>query len=173
MKNFKRIILFLPLIIFIVALSWRLIGINSQGETWDEVAYFDAGKNILHNLKKMDFKSSDWDINKEHPPVGKYIYALASIPSYYHHTTDYTYGRLASALMGALTILIVFYLAKDLFSTEVAALSALILTFLPDLVGLNKVLGLDSPTLLFFTLTVFLFIKACKKQSKFFLFYLA
>jgi len=165
MKKFKKIIIYLPLILFIVALSWRLIGINKQGETWDEVAYFNAGRTYLHNLKKLDFNSEAWDINKEHPPVGKYIYALASIPAYSHQVTDYTYGRLASALMGALTILIVFYLAKDLFSTEVAVLAGLILTFIPDLVGLNKVLGLDSPTLLFFTLTVFLFIKACKKLS--------
>jgi len=165
MKKYPKIISFLPLILVIIALAWRLIGINAQGETWDEIAYFDAGKNILHNLRKLDFNSADWDINKEHPPIGKYIYAAVSFPSYIHDSRDFTNGRVASAIMGALTILIVFYLAKDLFSIEVAALSALILTFLPDLVGLNKVLGLDSPTLLFFTLTIFLFIRACKKLN--------
>lgn len=165
MKKYNKILKYIPFIIFAFAFAWRLIGINAQGETWDEIAYFDAGHAIMANIKNADFDSNNWDINKEHPPIAKYIYGVVSIPSFLNNTVDYTNGRVASAFMGALTILIVFYLAKELFTVEIASLSAVILTFMPDLVGLNKVYGLDTPTLLFFTLTIYLFIKACKGQN--------
>lgn len=161
----NKFIKFLPLIIFVIALSWRLVGLNAQGETWDEIVYFDAGHSYLANIKNLDFNANHWGFNREHPPIAKFIYAAVSIPSYINHTTDYTNGRVASAIMGALTILIVYFLAKDLFSVKVAALSAIILTFMPNLVGLNKVYGLDTPTLLFFTLTIYLFISACYQKS--------
>ncbi len=165
MAKLKKIKIYLPLLIFAFALLIRLWGINLQGETWDEAAYFDAGKSYLKNIKALDFNSSHWDANKEHPPVAKYIYGLVSIPQYINGETDYTNGRVASAIMGALTILIVFYLAKELFSTKVAVLSAIILSLIPYFIGLNIVYGLDTPTTLFFCLTLYLFIMAIQKSS--------
>lgn len=163
-----KIISYLPIIIFILALSWRIIGLNAQGETWDEIAYFDAGKSYLSNIKHLNFDANNWDFNREHPPIGKYIYAFVSIPAYLEDEINYTYGRIASSIMGALTILIVFFLAKDLFSKKIATLASIILIFMPNLVGLNKVYGLDSPTLLFFTLTIYLFIRACHEKKHIF-----
>jgi len=161
----QKIKIILPLLIFILAFGWRLWGLNAQGETWDEIAYFNASKSYMRNIKNLDFDAQDWNANKEHPPIAKYIYGIASIKPFLEDKTDYTFGRFTSALMGTFTILLVFYLAKDLFSVRVATLSALILTFIPHFVGLNKVYGLDTPTCLFFVLTIYLFIKAILKSS--------
>lgn len=168
--NSYKLTILIPVIIFVIAFGWRLIGINSQGETWDEIAYYNAGKQYLQNIKHFDFNSSHWDANKEHPPVAKYIYGLVSIKPYLENKVDYTPGRVASAFMGALTVLLVYFIGKYLFSCQVGILAALILAFTPYLVGLNKVYGLDTPTVLFFTLTAFLFLKAVTKNSNFYYF---
>lgn len=163
--NKKIFTILIPLIIFLLAFGWRLWGLNSQGETWDEIAYFNAGHEYMKNLKNLDFNADHWIANREHPAVAKYIYGLISIPSYLSGETNYTAGRTASALMGVLTVLIVYLLGRDLFSKRVGILAALILTFTPALVALNKVYGLDSPTILFFTLTIYLFIRALTKNN--------
>jgi len=164
-EKLTKIKIYFPIIIFLLAFVWRLWGINSQGETWDEIAYYNAGHSYAANLKNFDFDSDHWNFNKEHPPLAKYFYALVSFPAYLNNTTDYTNGRILSAFLGALTVLIVFFLTRELFSNRHAVIASLVLIFMPILVGLNKVFGLDSPTILFYTLTLYLFILAIKRSS--------
>lgn len=152
-------------IIFLVALLFRLWGINSQGETWDEIAYFNAGKVYYNNIQHRDFYAPDWVANKEHPPIAKYIYGLVSIPSYIIEEVDYTNGRIASAIMGSLTVVLVYLISFKLFDRKNAILASLILAFLPSFIAYNKVYGLDTPTILFFTLTVYLFLLAVKRKN--------
>lgn len=164
MKNNKLVIL-IPLFIFLVAFGIRLYGLNFQGETWDEIAYYNASHQYLSNVKHLDFNSDHWNANKEHPPIAKYIYAFFSINNYLKAETDFTSGRVASALMGALTVLITYLIGRDLFSRKVGIVSAIILMLLPYFIGFNKVYGLDTPTVLSFTLTVWLFLRAVKLNS--------
>lgn len=164
-KKLDKIKVYLPILIFLLAFIWRLWGIDAQGETWDEIAYYNAGHSYLANIKHGDFNAEHWDANKEHPPLAKYLYAVVSIKPYTQDVINYDYGRVLSAFMGALTVLIVFYLMKDLFSNRYGVIAALILTFMPILVGLNKVFGLDTPTVLFYTLTIYLFISAITKNK--------
>lgn len=165
MHRNKKLIWLIPVCIFLIALGVRLWDINAQGETWDEIAYFNASKSYMRNLKNLDFNAQHWNANKEHPPIAKYIYGLGSLSAYLNHELDYTNGRILSAIMGALTILIIYFFAKDLFSIRVATLSSAILIFLPQFIGLNKVYGLDTPTTLFFVLTIYLFTKAIINSS--------
>lgn len=166
----NKLTILIPIIVFLIAFGWRLWGINSAGETWDESAYYNAGKQYLRNIKNLDFNPDHWDANKEHPPIAKYIYGLVSIKPYLEDKTDYTPGRIASALMGALTILLVYLIGKNLFSQRVGILAALILSFMPYFVGFNKIYGLDTPTVLFFTITIWLFLRAVINNSNFYYF---
>lgn len=162
------------ILIFFVAFTFRLWGINAQGQTWDEVAYYDGGKEYITNLYHFDFASADWHKNFEHPPVGKWLYGFAGILSYkniLHINIDqFTYGRIASSLMGSLTIILVYYLVVEIFkSKKIAIIASLILTFLPVFIAHNKVLGLETPTALFYTLAVYLFYLGLTKDKKYFL----
>lgn len=161
----NQLIILIPLAIFLVAFGIRLYGLNAQGETWDEIAYFNAGKSYFRNIYHLDFQADHWNINKEHPPIGKYILGLASLKDYQDDITDFTAGRVASALMGALTVLIVYLIGKDLFSKKTGIISAIILMLLPYFIGFNKVYGLDTPTVLSFTLTIWLFLRAVKLNN--------
>lgn len=167
MKKDKFKIWLIPLIIFLIALAIRLWGINAQGQTWDELAYYDGGKSYITNLYRLDFNSSNWRVNFEHPPVAKWIYGIAGIPTYKSaiFSDKFTPGRITSALMGALTILIVYFFVLELFkSKKTAIIAALILTFLPQFIAHNKVLGLETPSALFYTVAVYLFYLGLTKK---------
>src|SRR3989338_2580136 len=99
---------FLVSIIFIGSLLIRIIGLNSPGDTFDEVYYYRAGHQYIENIRNLDFNKDSWAINFEHPPLAKYIYGLVSWRNYNEQNPDYTSGRLASAMMGSLTAGIVF-----------------------------------------------------------------
>lgn len=162
------------ILIFLVSFVFRLWGINAQGQTWDEVAYYDGGKEYIANLYHLDFSSSDWNKNFEHPPVGKWLYGFADILSYKKilpiNVDQFTYGRIASAVMGSLTIVLVYYLVIAILkSKKTAVIAALILTFLPVFIAHNKVLGLETPTALFYTLSVYLFYLGLTQDKKYFL----
>lgn len=162
----------IPLLIFVISLTIRLIGINSQGQTWDEIAYYDAGKSYVSNVYHLDFNPSDWRATYESPPVAKWIYGIAGIPSYKNVdiSDKFTFGRIASAIMGSLVVLLVYMFSLVLFKSKKTALvSALILAFLPHFIAHNKVEGLETPSALFYALTLFLFYLGLTKKSSYFI----
>lgn len=138
------------------ALCFRLWGLNGAGETWDEVAYFDAGQSYVHNLRTLDGQAADWDANHEHPPVGKWLYAAVSLGAYRAHIVDYTGGRALSAVLGTLTVLLTMLIGVRLYSRRIGLLAGGILALLPIMIALNRVYGLDTPTTFFFALTTWL-----------------
>ena len=159
------------LIIFLIAFGVRIYDLNAAGQTWDELPYYDGGKEYVRNLYHLDFNPDHWGKNFEHPPVAKWIYGIASIPTYKNFQGDqFSYGRLASACMGALTIIIVYFFVLELFkSKKIAILSALILCFLPTFIAHNKVMGLETPSALFYTWAVYWFYIGLTRKRNFLL----
>lgn len=150
--------------LFLVVLSFRLWDINATGGTWDEKFYFEAGKIYVRNILTHNFNSDAWKSNNEHPPVAKYIYGMVN---YFLKTKahDYTASRVMSAIMGALTCLVVYFAGKEFFGKRVGVLAALILAFIPPFVAHNKIAGLETPGALFFTLTAYFFLQGIKRKS--------
>lgn len=142
------------------ALAVRLWGINDVGETWDEVAYYDAAKVYVYNLRDLDFNAEHWVINREHPALAKWLYGIVSIPAFREGVVDYTNGRILSAILGALTVLLTALIGRQLFGRRIGLVAGLILALMPLAIGLSRVYGLDSPTVFFFTLTVWLCLQA-------------
>jgi len=162
----KKILI--PLIIFLTIMGFRLWGLNSQGQTWDEIAYYDGGKNFIRNIYHLDFKSSDFGVNYEHPPMAKWIYGIVDIPSYKStiFSDKFTPGRAASATFGALTVLLVYFFTTRLTKSQFSgAAAALILAYMPHFVAHNKILGLETPTAFFYTLAAYLYYLALEKKS--------
>lgn len=162
MKNKKLV----PLLV-IISLSFfiRIISLNAMGDTFDEIFYYKAGHKYIENIKNFDFNKESWSLNFEHPPLAKYIYGLASWNNYNEQNPDYTAGRVASALMGSLTAGLVFLIALSFINPQLAFFSALLASIEPSFLGLTKVYGLDSPTVLFFTLTVYFGLKSFKGNN--------
>lgn len=154
---------FIPIFLFLLSLSVNLWGLNRQGQTWDEIAYYNAGKKYMSNLRHLDFTPEHYEANFEHPAFGKWLFGAPSYFNFRKDSPDFTAGRVTNSVLGAILVMITFYLGKFLYSEKIGLFSALILSFLPPFIGLNKVLGLDTPTALFYVLTIFLFFLALKK----------
>lgn len=162
-KKIRQNIL-LVIALFLIALSFRLWDLNATGGTWDEWAYFSAGRHYVWNLLHRNFDPKIWAENAEVPPVAKYIYGVANL--LFVKGRDYTASRVLSAIMAALTCIIVYLVGKEFFKKRVGILAALILAFLPPFVAHGKIAAIESPVALFFTLTVYFFLQGIRTGNQ-------
>lgn len=173
MNNKKISIWLIPLLLFIIALGVRFWGLNRHGQTWDEAAYYDGGKQYIENLQKLNFNPDDWYKNFEHPPIAKWIYGGAEwfLRNYSPiGVGKYTPGRVASACMGAMTIVLVYFLCIETFkSKRIGLVASLILIFLPTFIVHNKIMGLETPSAFFYTWAVYWFYIGLTRKKKFIL----
>ena len=161
-KKVSREIL-LVIALFLIVLTFRLWGLNATGVTWDERVYFLAGRHYVWDLLHFNFDQEVWAENAEAPPVAKYIYGMAN---YFVKGIDYTASRILSAIMAALTCIIVYFMGKQFFKRRVGIMAVLILAFLPPFVAHGKIAGIESPLALFFTLTVYFFLRGIKTGNQ-------
>lgn len=140
-----------------------------MGEYWDEAQIAETGSEYLRNVSQLDFSSQAWSVNKEHPPVAKYLYgasklvpkyitAVARIDSEYAVGKQLTFGRLVSAVLGSLTVVFLFLVGKTLYNPRVGLVGALFLSLLPHAIGHNRVVGLETPLSFFILLSLYLFL---------------
>ena len=144
-----------------------------MGQTWDETAYVMDGYTMINLLIKGDFTNKHWYDYPDHPPLAKYMYGLASLldkdgtfdngkPSF---VFDYNFMRLVSVFCAALSAALLFLLTRKYFSNKVAILAAIIFMLLPRLIGLNQLVTLESPKILFYIATILAFMGLLEKPS--------
>ncbi len=185
MKKIKKPIILLVGIL-LASLFFRMWDLDKPFETADEFFHSGSGVSYYYNLVKLNFDSASWKENSEHPPVGKYIYGLANgvyliskHPEILSQSFSWASGkalllgnknyipnRMLSVLMGLVTISAVFLFSLRVFGLKTAVLSSVFLSFLPPFVAHTKTAALESPTLFFYTLSVFLFLLALEKNKK-------
>lgn len=162
-KKIRQNIL-LVIALFLIALSFRLWDLNATGVTWDERVYFLAGRHYVWHGLHLNFDPEIWAENAEVPPMAKYIYGATNL--LFAKGEDYTASRILSAIMAALTCIIVYLVGKEFFKKRVGILAALILAFLPPFVAHGKIAAIESPLALFFTLAVYLFLRGIKTGNQ-------
>lgn len=172
-------IVIIAIAIFLVALGIRLYDLNGTGATWDEWGYFTPALYYYTAIKQGSSSPEYWKVNNEHPPLAKYIYVYAyskderflnvlqgKAQRQDYFTGDiYRNGRIASAVLNSLTVVVLFIYASRYFGAVVGIISSMILMLLPQFLGHGKIAALDSPTAFFYTLAVFAFHYAIEKDS--------
>lgn len=163
----KQISVLLIAAIIVLAFTIRLYGLMDTGLTWDEPTTVNAGISYVTALTHFDFQSGAWAMNYEHPPIGKYIYGIAIwlFNSSSTNYNGYVIARLMSVIMGVATCLLTYLIGKEYFNNETGAISALTLALIPVFVAQTQIAALDSPIAFFFTLTMYLFMLALRKNS--------
>ena len=124
-----------------------------KGFVFDEVYYAQNANSLLHHGVELDLKSSAAEFIV-HPPIGKWMIA-AGIKLFGFHEFGW---RISAALVGTVSIVMIFYVAKRIFNNYFLSLSAAILMSAD---GLNLVMSrtaLLDIFLMFFTLLGFLFL---------------
>ena len=137
--------------VFALALAVRLIGLDAAGQTFDEDVNWAAGRNYVSNGLSLDFSDASWRWNFEHPPVSKLIAGIGAQLS-----DGYVPARALSALMVALACALLVPIGRRLFSLRAGVLAGAVAALTPHIVAHGKIVGHEAPTLLWWTLAVWL-----------------
>eukprot|EP01037_Dinobryon_pediforme_P001113 gene1113-1127_t len=136
------------------ALLLRIWHLGSpKGFVFDEVYYAQNANSLLHHGVELDPKTAAAEFIV-HPPVGKWMIALG-IKLFGYHEFGW---RIAAAVAGSLSIVMIFYIAKRLFNNYFLSLSAGILMSADGLHLVMSRTALLDIFLMFFTLLGFFFL---------------
>lgn len=158
------------ILIFLLSLGLRIHGITQVGETWDEFAVAGNGSEYLKLIARKDFSKNSWSLNREHPPVGKYIFGAAKIvpkfvpvigelDSKFPPGREYLTGRVVSALLGSITVVLTVMLANIYFGPKIAILAGFLLALFPATIAHNRINGLETPLSFFILASVYCFVR--------------
>jgi 4-amino-4-deoxy-L-arabinose transferase-like glycosyltransferase len=129
----------------------RWLDLSAAGQTWDEDVYWAAGKNAVQNVLALDARQADWRANFEHPPVTKLLDGIGA-----ELADGYGPARALSAIWIALGCALLVPIGARLYGTRAGILAGAIATLLPPLIAHGKIVGHESPSVLWWTLGVLL-----------------
>ena len=141
-------------VLVLVGFGFRVSSLSAEGLSEDELNKLQAvGDYREHGLTSA---------NSEHPLLMKALLTGSvviadkwnSIPSFGGHwpISTETALRLPSTIFGALTAILVYLLAAELFGAEVGLIAAALWTFDPMAIGFNRIAKEDTFLLFFFLL---------------------
>ena len=153
----SRTLVFTALVVLIVAgFGFRVTGLSTEGLSEDELNKLNA---------VADYRTNGLTgANGEHPMLMKALQAASIILAEKWNNTSFvaarpangiapeTALRLPSTIVGALSTLLIFLIASELFGVEVALIGAALWAFDPAAIGFNRVAKEDSFLIFFFLL---------------------
>ena len=148
----SKTLVFAALVVLVVAgFGFRVTGLSTEGLSEDELNKLNA---------VADYRANGLTgANGEHPMLMKACQAATIIlaekwnnlrPA--NHIAPETALRLPSAIVGALSTILIFLIVSELFGTEVALIAAALWAFDPTAIGFNRIAKEDSFLLFFFLL---------------------
>lgn len=128
--------------------------------SWDEAWYGEIAKNIIlsGNLFQLQFNHMPYF---DHPPVGFWLIALGEKI----FGTNELGVRFVPAFLGFLSIVVIYYLGRQLFNKQVGFLSAIALPSATWFLFRARSGNLDVILTFFFLLTTLLALKASKQKK--------
>ncbi len=153
----SRTLITVALAVLIVAgFGFRVTGLSAEGLSEDELNKLNAVADYrAHGLTGA---------NGEHPMLMKTLEAASIILAEKWNNTSFvasheaesispeTALRLPGTILGALTALLIYLIAAELFGAEVALIAAALWTFDPSAIGFNRIAKEDTFLLFFFLL---------------------
>jgi len=143
-------------ILILAGFGFRVAGLSAEGLSEDELNKLNA---------VADYRANGLTgANGEHPMLMKALQATSIILAEKWNNSSYvaarpderiapeTALRLPGAVVGALSALLIFLIAAELFGVEVALIAAALWSFDPSAIGLNRVAKEDTFLLFFFML---------------------
>ena len=148
LANSKTLVFAALIVLVIAGLGFRVTGLSAEGLSEDELNKLNAVADYrAHGLTGA---------NGEHPMLMKACQAVSIILAEKWNNTflsnpiaPETALRLPTAVVGALSAILIFLITSELFGVEVALIAAALWAFDPSAIGLNRIAKEDS-FLLFF-----------------------
>jgi len=141
--------------VFTLALLVRLWELGGAGQTFDEDVNWSAGRNYVTNVVAGDASPRSWIWNMQHPPVMKYLVGVGA-----QLEDGYGAARAISALCLALGCGLVVLIGARLWSVRAGVAAGVIAALTPHLIAHGKVVGHEAPTVLWWTLALWLCLRA-------------
>jgi 4-amino-4-deoxy-L-arabinose transferase-like glycosyltransferase len=148
------------LAILALALAVRLWGLSAAGQTWDEDEYWSSGRNYLDNWLGLDFRPAAWRWNFEHPPITKVLAGLGAL-----WQDGYAVARALFASLSAATCVLVWAIARRWFGGLAGVAAGVACALTPHLIGHARVVGHETPSVFFWTLAVWLSLRAAGPEG--------
>lgn len=155
--SLSRVLLVISLaILTLIGFGFRVNGLNSEGLSEDELNKLNAVSDYrAHGLTSA---------NGEHPLLMKALMTTSVIAAEKWNTTSLAAAnpektisvesalRFPGALFGALTVILIFVVASELFGLEVGLIAAALWAFDPLAIGFNRIAKEDTFVVFFFLL---------------------
>ena len=149
----SREIIILSLIL-VLSLSLRLVNIGDHGFNSDEAIYSgQAG-----SLAGLEEFNQHFSLFRAHPLLLQFFISIA----FTLFGVSDVIARIIPVIFGVATILVTYFVAKNLFNINTAIVSTLILSILPYHITMTKQIFVDIPLSLFYLLTLLFLIKYIK-----------
>ena len=154
LSNSKALILIAVCVLVVAGLGFRVTGLSAEGLSEDELNKLNA---------VADYRANGLTgANGEHPMLMKALQAASIIVAEKWNNfngdlpsdpiSDEMALRLPGAIAGALTTLLIYLIAAELFGAEVALIAAALWAFDPTAIAFNRVAKEDTFLLFFFLL---------------------
>jgi 4-amino-4-deoxy-L-arabinose transferase-like glycosyltransferase len=184
LKKFNLLILLSILILGFFLRSENLTTWPREGATFDEFAWTWQGINLIQtgvpkswsphpqykNAQQITYRKAAFNLVTpylEHPPVfglvaGSYA-ILTGVQDMYHVTIQNMRGL--ALLLGMISIVLVFFLAKELYGTGIALVSALLYACIPTVVVGSRLVQNENFFIPLFLLVLFLIARFIKTKK--------
>lgn len=137
----------------VVAAVLRLVNINVTGFNSDEAVYAGQAASLGGNPVYIDY----FPVFRAHPMLVQS--ALSLVFGSGHHDVA---GRVFVAMLGVLTIVVVYGIGRELYGRKVGLLAAAVMAVMPYHVVVTRQLLLDGPMVLFTTIGLYCLVRAAK-----------
>ena len=165
LKSLKISYLYLPAILLLALLLRVLfLGTIPNGFFTDEASNAYDAYSILHTSRDQYGEFLPWYFKSANDyREGLYMYLMVPFIKIFGLTP---FGaRITSAIIGTITVLVVYYLAKEIFNQKVGLLSALFLAILPWHVHFSRITFRAILVPCLFCLSLLFFIKSFKRPQ--------
>ena len=153
LSSSKTLVLTALVVLIVAGFGFRVTGLSAEGLSEDELNKLNA---------VADYRANGLTgANGEHPMLMKSLQAGTIILAEKWNSSSFaaanqispeTALRLPGAIFGALSTLLIFLIAAELFGVEVALIASALWAFDPSAIGFNRVAKEDSFLLFFFLL---------------------
>ncbi|HEX8964854.1 MAG TPA: glycosyltransferase family 39 protein [Patescibacteria group bacterium] len=168
LEKYKWIILGIIIVVAIIFRFWQLGAVPASPD-WDEVALGYNAYSILHTGKD-EYGAFLPVVMRSFDDYKPALYSYITIPSIALFGLNVWAVRLPSAVFGVLTVLAVYFLAKELFKKEsIALLSSFLLAISPWHIQFSRIAFESNVGLSFNVFGALFFIKGLKRPWLLFL----
>jgi len=156
LQDEKRSLLILCLVALLVGVLYAF----SQHQWGDEQRSLKAANIVASEGLAAAYEKVDW-LSGQHPPLFSLMFALALKLL----GPDLLYMRLVSVLFLTGTLIVTYFVGRELYGREVGFLASLLLLSFPLVVRLSASAMPDIEVTFFFSLALFLLVRLSRKPS--------